>query len=211
MATYTLFWHPRVSSLAPQAVLEEVSVDYDMRRIDVESREQKSEAYLRINPNGLLPALLIEDGSPIFESAGIVMYLADHYPEAGLAPGVSERDRAHYYQWMLYMATTVYPTFSHYYRPHDFTADPTDTQKIKQRAAQDLIPRWQILDDALADSPWLLGERFSACDIYMQMMAIWYDPPQAFLERFKNVARVSAAVAERPSVKKAMTYHPSLN
>ena len=83
MATYTLFWHPRVSSLAPQAVLEEVSVDYDMRRIDVESREQKSEAYLRINPNGLLPALLLEDGSPIFESAGIVMYLADHYPEAG--------------------------------------------------------------------------------------------------------------------------------
>ena len=83
---YVLYWHPDSSSLAPMAVLEETGAAYEAVRIDIVAGENFSPDYKKIHPYGRVPALMLPDGRAVFESAGLVMYLADCHREAGLAP-----------------------------------------------------------------------------------------------------------------------------
>ncbi|MEC4854176.1 MAG: glutathione S-transferase family protein, partial [Jaaginema sp. PMC 1079.18] len=188
--------------------------------VDIEAGEHKTESFLTVNPNGLLPALSLGNGRTMYECAGIVMYLADKHPETALSPSVSEPDRHLFNQWLFYMSSMIYQTYTRYYYWERFSTNPADAPKIREKAAQDLERRWQIVDDALKDQPWLIGDRYSACDIYMQMMTIWhipdqlYDPvssplpPESFFEQFKNVTRNAAKVAQRPAVQKIIPLYP---
>lgn len=220
MAKYKLYWHPLTSSFAPHAVLEEIGVDYETQLVDIEAGEHKTENFLKVNPNGLLPALSLGNGRIMYESAAIVMYLADQHPESAFSPLASDPDRYLFDQWLFYMSSMIYQTYTRYYYWERFSTDPADAPKIREKAAQDLERRWQIIDDALKDKPWLIGDRFSAGDIYMQMMTIWhipnevYDPassplpPESFFDRFKNITKTAAKVAQRPAVKKIIDLYP---
>ena len=207
MSEYTLYWNPNSSSLAVQAVLEEVGAAYELRLVDIAKGEHRSEAYRRINPNGLVPTLVLEDGTPVFESAAIVMYLADRYPEARLAPAPDAITRARYNQWLFYLADTLYPAYKRFYYPQRLSTDPADADKVRARAADDLLELWGIVDAELGDGPWLLGEQFSAADIYLMMFTLWQPDRVALLGRFPNVARTAMAVAERSAVRRALAQH----
>ncbi|NER27402.1 MAG: glutathione S-transferase family protein [Symploca sp. SIO1C4] len=220
MAEYKLYWHPLTSSFAPHAILEEIGLDYEAQLVNLEAGEHKTESFLKVNPNGLLPALLLGNGCTMYESAGMVMYLADKHPEAAISPLVSDKDRHLFNQWLFYLSSMIYQTYTRYYYWKRFSTDPIDAPKIREKAAQDLGPRWQVIDDALKDKPWLIGERFSACDIYMQMMTIWHIPRQlynpdssplpseSFFDQFKNITRTAAKVSQRPAVKKIIDLYP---
>lgn len=220
MSGYVLYWHPQTSSYAPHVVLEEIGVNYETKFVDYEASEQKSESFLAINPNGMLPVLLLEDGRSVYESAAIVMYLSDRHSEANLAPGLSEPDRPFYNQWLFYLSSMVFQTYTRYYQSDRYSTDPTNSHPIREQAARDLVHRWQIVDRALMGKSWLLGSRFSVCDIYMQMLTLWHLPREghdpnsspmlsdAFFDRFENVTRVAAAVGERPATKKIMALYP---
>jgi glutathione S-transferase len=221
MTNYILYWNPLTSSFAPHAVLEEIGVNYETHLVDIEAGEHKTENFLKVNPNGLLPALSLGNRHTMYECAGIVMYLADKHPEAALSPSVSDPERSLFNQWLFYMSSMIYQTYTRYYYWERFSTDPADAPKIREKAAQDLKSRWQIIDDALKDNPWLIGNQFSACDIYMQMMTIWhipdelYDPtlsplpPESFFNQFKNIIRTATKVAQRPTVQKIIALYPS--
>jgi len=206
--------------MAPHVVLEEIGVDYETELIDIDTGEHKSERFLKVNPYGRVPALLLEDGTPVSESAGITMYLADKHPQAGLAPAISDPDRPLYNQWLFFFASMLYQTYTRHNRSHRFSSNPADAPNIRERAGKDLLHWWQVIDEVLKDRLWLLGDRFSACDIYMHMLTLWhvprhlYDPnvstlpSEAFFERFENVRRTAAAVAQRPAVQKIMALYP---
>ncbi|WP_088243534.1 glutathione S-transferase family protein [Calothrix rhizosoleniae] len=220
MADYTLYWNSMTSSFAPHAILEEIGVDYELRWVDFKGKEQKSESFLKINPNGLIPVLLLKDGSLMYESAGMVMYLADRYPSSGLAPAVSDPDRHLYNQWLFYIPINIYQTYDRWYNSELYSTNPADKLRIRDCAVQDIQKYWQIIDDALQDRTWLIGDRFSACDIYMLMLKHWHAPRQYeipnlpslfyddFFEQFPNISRLAAKVAERPVVQKIMKLYP---
>ena len=86
-----LYYSPGMASLVVHWLLIELDAEHELHRLDVENREHKQAAYLKINPGGVIPTLLV-DGEPVFESAAMVMYLADAYPMAGLAPPLPFRD-----------------------------------------------------------------------------------------------------------------------
>ena len=205
---YKLFWCPRTASQAPMAVLEEIGADYRLELVDTKTGRHRTAGFLRINPCGFVPALLTEEGRPLFESAAIIMHLCDRHPDAGLAPPPEHGDRAYWYQWMVFMADTVFPAYKRFYYSGRYSTDEADAPKINAKALEDLLGAWQIVDDALAaDGPFLLGQRFSACDIYMQMFTLWSKPPEALYQRFANVARCAATVAARPAVARAREKH----
>ena len=201
---YRLYWAPETASLAPMAVLEEVGADYKAIQIDYEGGQQKSDEYLAINPCGLIPAMMLPDGRAMFEAAAIVMNLCDRYPAAHLAPPPGDADRPLFYQWMLYLADTPQPTFRRYYYPGRFAADEDD---VRKRGVDALLDQFAIVEDALMHGEWLLGDRFSACDIYLHMLTTWFEPPEALYARFPNIARVAAAVEARPASARAIGMH----
>ena len=201
---YKLYWTPGTASLAPMAVLEESGADYEGVRIDTERKQHKSADYLALNPCGLVPAIILPDGRAMFEAAAIVMFLCDLYPAAQLAPPPGDPDRPFFYQWMLYLADTPQPTFRRYFYPGRFATDEGD---VRKRGIDALLGDFAIVEDALSHGEWLLGDRFSACDIYLHMLTTWFKPPEALYARFPNIARVVAAVEARPASARAIGKH----
>lgn len=201
---YKLYWARNMASLAPMAVLEETGAEHEAVLLDKANKQHKSAEYLALNPCGLVPAMVLPDGRAMFESAAIVMHICDTYPEAGLAPPPGDPDRPLFYQWMLYLADTPQPNYRRYYYPERFAADAADA---RQRGLQALLADFAIVEDRLAHEEWLLGDRFSACDIYLHMLTTWFEPPESLYARFPNIARVSARVEARPACARAIARH----
>lgn len=201
---YRLYWAPNTASLAPMAVLEECGAEYEAIRLNYEHGQQKSDEYLTLNPYGLIPTLILPDGRPMFEAAAIVMHLCDRYPAAALAPTLDHADRPLFYQWILYLADTPQPTYRRYYHPERFASDEGD---VRRRGLEALLAQFEIVENALSKGEWLLGDRFSACDIYLQMLVTWFEPPEALYARYPNIGRVAASVEARPASACAIVMH----
>jgi len=205
---YTLYWHPRSSSLAPMAVLEEAGVPFALHRVDSEGGECDTPGYRAVQPLGLIPALRLAAGNTIFESAAIVQYLADSHGPGTLAPALDEPDRPAYLQWLHFMAGTVYPAYNRYYWPPEYSAHADGVARLREHLGRIVLQHWQVIEDALAQQgPWLLGRRFSACDIYLQMMTTWHESPAGLLQTLPRVRELAGGVLAREACQRAILRH----
>ena len=118
----TLYYAPGSSSMASHIALEEAGARYDTRFVDEDAGEHRTEAYLRVNPRGKVPALRLADGSVLVENVAIQTYVARAHPEAGLLPADAGGE-ARALSLMAFFATAVHPAFSHFWAPRRFTGD----------------------------------------------------------------------------------------
>jgi glutathione S-transferase len=200
-----LYYAPDTAAYAVHAALEEAGADYTLVRVDLGPPPAgRDPAYLALHPHGQVPTL-VDGDTVVFESAAIMMYLADRFPGAALAPPPGSR--ALFYQWLVYMADTVQTAYKMHYYPHRYSVDAEDVDAVRARAEERLMESWSVLDRALARGPWLLGDAFSGCDLHLQMLTRWYRDPVALLARFPNVARCANRVRERRSVRAIQSAH----
>lgn len=200
---YTLYWSPGSSSMAPHAALEEVGAPYALREVDITPGKPRDPDYLKLNPGGKVPTLVIDGVDAVYEAAAIVLLLAERHPEAALAPAPGESQRGEFLQWLVFLTNTVQPVYMPAYYPERHTADPAGVEGVRARAKEELEALWTRLDRAL--DPYLLGERFSACDLYLHMMSTWRDPIPELLTRWPNVKACADLVAARPAVRRMLT------
>jgi glutathione S-transferase len=161
---YTLYYSPGTASMVVHLALLEAGADYRLELVDLDAGAQRSPEYLKLNPNGLVPTLLIE-GKPFFEAAAGLMTIADRHPNAQLAPAPGSLPRAAWNQWILHLANTVQPAFRLWFYPHDVDAPEPVQAIIKDSMRGKLEAGWDRIDIHLAaHGPYLLGERFSAAD-----------------------------------------------
>lgn len=206
---HTLYWKPMSGSLAPMALLEETGLPYEGVKVNADAGEHKSEAYKRdVHPLGLVPALRLPDGRMVIESAAMMIHLADLAPAKGLAPVVTDPDRALYLNWMVYGAATLYPAYIRNYHPYKFRVREDDDEAVKALAVAAVDTAWAAVETALSDGrPFLLGDKFSAADIYVGMLALWHPKAEAFRAACPNVSRLRKAVWDRPEAAKALGAH----
>lgn len=202
---YRLYWAPGSAAMAPHAVLEEIGAPYELWPVDLEV--PRSPDYFKLNPNGKVPTLVAKDGQVIYESAAICLYLADRHPEAGLAPALDDPLRGLYYQWMAHLTNTLQATYLLYYYPERQTMNPAHAPEIRARAADELLLIWDRINQTLAAGPYLLGTRFSVCDLYLQMLASWQEAAPQLYARCHNVKRCLDLVAARPAVRRMLARH----
>src|SRR6516165_1559425 len=103
---------PRSCATVSHLVLEEAGAQYDLRRIDLAKGEQRGDPYLKINPNGRVPALILDDGRVLIENIGIVTYVARLHPAAQLIPSDSF-GAARCYSIMSLFASSVHVAWAH--------------------------------------------------------------------------------------------------
>ena len=111
---YELYYSPGTASFAVHWLLIEMNLPHTLKLVDFDSRAQKSPEYLRLNPDGVVPTLII-NGVARSECAALLLTLADRYPAAGLAPASGDDSRAAYYQWTFYCANTLQPAFRNWF------------------------------------------------------------------------------------------------
>jgi glutathione S-transferase len=131
---------------------------------------------LKLNPNGQIP-VLVDGDFVLYESAAICLHLADTSPHAQLAPPLGTRERAHFYQWLVWCTNTLQAMLMHYFYGERMVdeGDTAAAAQVKKRAEVRIGPMLDQLDQQLAShgGPWLLGESFSAVDPYALMLGRW--------------------------------------
>jgi len=141
----TLYLSPGSSSTAPHIMLHEIGVDFESRWISFAKREQYAPEYLKLNPEGKVPTLLV-DGHPLTEVAAILYYLAKRFPAAGLFPEGDLAAESQIISWMSFIASTIHP------------------------ARRIGVERWrevfEIAEKRLARQDWAVG-RYSIADIHL--------------------------------------------
>jgi glutathione S-transferase len=170
-----LHYHPGNASFAPHVLLHELGVPFEPLLVDRAQGAHKAPAYLELNPNGQIPVL--EDGDLVlYETAAILMHLADRFPQARLAPAVGTPERAHFYKWMVWMTNTLQAMLMHYFYPERMVDDDAAAAaQVCARAEARIGPMLQQIDAQLArhGGPWLLGGDFSAADPMALMLCRW--------------------------------------
>jgi glutathione S-transferase len=194
-----LHYYPNNASQFPHMLLREIGCPFELRLVDRNHGAQKSAAYLKLNPNGKIP-VLVDDGEAISETGAIGLYLADKFPEAGLAPPPGAPCRAAYYKWMVYMACVPQAELRAWFYPHEFVDDPALAPHAKASANARLMGIFERLAAQLGDGPWLLGEQFSAADLYLLMMTRWGSTLPKPARQLPEIAAHAERAVERPAV-----------
>ncbi|MEO6518947.1 MAG: glutathione S-transferase family protein [Pseudoxanthomonas sp.] len=168
-----LYGSPSTASLVVHWLLLELDVPHTLQLLDFSRQEQKSAAYLKLNPAGVVPALVM-DGEVITEAAAIAMHLADLHPQARLAPAPGTPQRAQYYRWMFFMANTLQPAYRAWFYPNELAGED-NAQAVQQQVRRQIETAWQRVADQLAShgGPYLLGEQLSVADFMLTMLMRW--------------------------------------
>ena len=199
---FKLYARLGAGSLAVEALLAECDIPYQVEDLERGPDGKLPASFLAINPRGEVPALILHDGSVMTESAAMMIYLADLYPDTGLAPSAASPLRPRYLRWLVYFATTVYMSDLRMYYPQRYTDDPAGADAVKRQAIAHMAREFEIFAEALGAGPYILGETFSAADIYAAMLASWADNVPALFARHPNIKAHYDRVTARPRIAK---------
>lgn len=204
---YKLFYADGSAAMGVRVMLEEIGAEYELIDASISMDAPRSAEHLALNPNGWVPVLVWEGGhktGAMYEAAAITIYLTDLYPDAGLGPVADDPLRPLFLQTLVYFSNTVQTAFQQFYYPERFAADEAGLGAAQARGVRRLQDVWQLVDLQIGDGDWVLGDRFSAVDIYLYMLTTWWraDAGHPSLDHLPNVARIAAKVAARDSVKK---------
>lgn len=192
----TLYYSPGAASLLVHWLLIELDVPHRLHRIDTQAGEQKRPEYLAINPNGVVPAWVGDDGTVRIEAAAIAMTLAEGSP---LAPRHDAPARAAYHQWMFHLANAVQPLFRIWWYPHE-VAGAENAEHARDCVRPRIEAAWQRLDDHLAaNGPYLLGEEPTAADFYLVMLLRWSRGMPRPGDAWPQLGALAARMKARPS------------
>jgi glutathione S-transferase len=204
---YKLYWAKDSGALAPQIVLEEGGADYACEIVDLGNGEETAGEFLAINPRGQVPALQLEDGTVITESAAIALHIADCYPQSGLLPPLASRERALVYRWLFYAAANLYEGVLRYYYSDRFTSVASQAEQVKESARIFIDDCWDLLENQIAEGPYFLGDTYSVIDPYLLMLSNWHEDADALFKRNPKLQRLCAAVRVRPAVAAIWSSH----
>jgi len=204
---YKLYWGKGTGAFAPQTLLEEIGARYEKIVIDFEKEEHLAPEFLAVNPLGEIPALVLPDGTFMTESAAIVLQICERHPEAKLAPPAGSPESAIFQRWLVYIAANLYQDSMRFYYGSRFTIDPDGGEAVSRSARVALDRHFGVLNDALSDGPYLLGETFSAVDIYLWMLVQWHPDIPQLHKANPDIQRHSELVAARPAVARVWAEH----
>jgi glutathione S-transferase len=206
----TLYYFPSNASFAPHILLEEIGTPFALSLVDRTSDAHKSPEYLKLNPNGLIPALV--DGSLVlYESAAICLHLADTSPAARLAPELGSEARAHLYKWLMWSTNSLQAAMIPFFYPERSVAPGNSeaTAQVKNAAQVRIGGYLTQLETHFSDAngPWMLGAEYSLLDPYIFMLCRWTRSFEGAVLPARSRAPIDAhmkRMLERPAVQRAI-------
>jgi len=166
MKDLVLYSHPRSRGRIVHWMLEELGVPYQFEQVEF-GRDMKSADYLSINPMGKIPALKHGD-AVVTETAAILTYLADAFPDKGLIPAVGSDARAAFYRWMFFIAGPLEQATSAEFLgwiPPAQTPTGTPARGFLGYGSLDLA--LNTLEKHLEENAYVCGDQFTAADVYL--------------------------------------------
>lgn len=197
---FQLHYFPGNASFAPHLLLAETQADYELKLVDRKTNAQRSEAYLRLNPAGRIPTLVHGD-LVLFESPAICIYICEADPASRFMPPIGHAKRPLFFQWLTYLNNTLQAEFMVWRYPERHTTDANGAEAVKAAQDQRLVGILALLDDALGNKTFMLGDDISACDHFLFMLALWCGRLSRPPVEFSNLRRFMQGMAQRKAVR----------
>jgi len=195
-----LYYSPGACALASHIALEEAHADYELVRIDLSKGEQKTPAYLAVNPAGVTPALVTDEGV-LTENLAIMWYVAATHPEAGLLPPAGAPfELAHMHAVNGYLGASLHPAIGKV-----LFARPPLEGDARAAALEPALAKYDLVEHHLLKGPWVMGERYTVSDGYLSVFSRWLRLNDLLdKERFPKLNAHLTLVQSRPCVQKVL-------
>lgn len=193
-----LYYSPGACSLAVHILLNETGIDYQLIKVDLASRTTETgERFSLINPKGYVPALLLDDGSLMTETAVLLQYLAERSQQSQLLPLPPDPRRYQILQWLNFLTTEIHKNFGPLFNPRL----PANCREF---FLNNLAYRFKTLQHQLSQSDYLAGDAFSILDPYLFTMLSWCRLVDLDLNLWPELARYRQRLSTRPAIQQAL-------
>jgi len=193
----TLFYGPGACSMASHIVLEESGEKYEPRKVNLAEGEQRTDAYLKINPQGRVPVLQLDDGHYLAENTAILPYLGKRFK---MWPS-DAKGEAKALSTIGYFAASVHPAHAHVGRPERYTADQSAYPGIKDMGLKTFHSYLKQIDGMLAGREWL-GDSYSVLDPYGFVFYTWGVRRELPMSELKNYTAHKDRMMKREAVQR---------
>ena len=190
-------------SLASHLALEHSGAQYHARKVDFSKNEQRSPEYLKLNPKGRVPALITAHGV-LTETPAILVYIAQCFPAARLAPLDDAWQLAEVQSFNSYLCSTVHVAHAHRYRGYRWSDDPAAHESMKRKVPETMKACMQQIEDEMIKGPFVLGENYSICDMYLFTITQWLQGDEVDVNWFPKVSALRRWMLANPVVQKVL-------
>ena len=194
-----LYFCPGACSLASHIVMEESGEPYEQHSVNLAAGEQRTEAYLKMNPQGRVPLLRLDNGDHVAENTAILPYLGKRF---GLWPN-DEVGEAKALSLIGFFAASVHPAHAHVGRPERYSADPAAIPSIKEAGLKTFHGYLQQIDGMLSGREWI-GDKYSVLDPYALVFYTWGVRRELPVGELKNYTAFKERMTKRPAVAKTL-------
>ena len=194
-----IYGSPKSSAGRVFWMLEELNLPYEAVKINMREKEHKSEAFLKLNPNGKVPCLT-EGEFVIWESVAINNYLAEKYSPQLL--GTTPETRGLVQQWSLWAMLELQKPIIDIFIQKVFVPEDRRDLALIERSEKVCPQLFKILDNALNSSRYLAGDDFTVADLNLASVVAITKPIQMDISAYKNINAWMDAISQRPSFKK---------
>jgi len=193
-----LYYAPGACSLSPHIVLLEAGLPFDLEKVDLRAKKlENGEDYLKHNPKGQVPALVLDGGELVTEGPVIVQMIADKVPAKNLAPGRDSAERYRLQEWLNFITAELHKSIGPLFNPA--LSDDAKTF-FKERATG----KFRFVDGKLAGHDYLMGKQFTVADAYLYVMLRWAEGLKFDLSGLSNLLAYKDRIAARPKVQEAL-------
>lgn len=196
---YILYGAPGSGATPIHAALTLIGAQVDTVEVAPWEGDAEREKLTHVNPQRQVPVLVLPSGEVMTESAAMLLWLGDRYPEAGLAPPVTAPARARYLRWMAYVSAAIYAMLWVREDPTRLAADAAAQAVVLQRSAERIAECWRMMDAQMPDNtPYLLGDRLSMLDLYVTVASRWTPRRARFYREAPRMSEVVRRVDAEP-------------
>jgi len=195
----TLFYAPGACSMAAHIALEESGEKYEAKRMDLSKGEQKTPEYMKIHPLGRVPALKLDDSSPLTENTAILPFLGKRF---GLWPSDAVKE-AQALSTVGFFASSVHPANAHVGRPERYTEDKAAHPGIQEMGKKTFFDYLKQIDGMYAKREWL-SDKYSVLDPYAFVFYTWAAKRGQPVAELRNYTAMKDRMLKRPAVQRVV-------
>ncbi len=200
MPKLTLYGAKGSGAVAVEAALRLAGQDYDLidsYTFDPDDRES-GDKVLAANPMRQVPALVLQSGEIVTESAAILVWLAEQHPGARLGPPPGDAKRAQFLRWMSFVSSAIYSLYWVKDDPSRLVPDPAGHAVLEQRVLDRIAECWAIMEGQVAPGRYLLGDELSVLDLYVAVVSRFNPRRKRFYEVAPRMGEIVRRVDEDP-------------
>ncbi len=199
-----LFYSEGACSLSPHIILNEIGLPFEAVKVDWSGNDGTLKELNRLNDNGCVPTLSLDDGSPLTEGSAIVQYLADLKPEANLAPKAGTIERSRLQEHLNFIASELHKGMGAFFGLNEAYPDEAMRAQVRKVASEKLTQALNVMSKRLGLKEYVMGSQFTVADAYLFTVLSWAQYVSFDLKPWPNLEAHQLRIFKRPAVQKAM-------